>query len=189
MKKGIVSVILVIAIMMFNLQCFALAEQPQYLNQAGAAFVFPSSLQLIEDEAFEGTAVNTLVFQNGLLRVEKDAFAENHGLTDVYIPPTAQYISDTAFSLSLNLTIHGVEGSYANEWADEHNITFVEDNIWSLILNNGTRVVVDKPRAKSLFKTIRSDDSAKLVSKTKENGESKRPQDRPELNPIDYRFP
>ena len=189
MKKGIISVILAIAVIMFNLQCFGYAKPPQNLDQAGAAFVFPSSLQLIEEEAFEGTFASTIVFPNGFLRVENDAFANNYRLTDAFIPPTTQFISGTTFSSSSNSIIHGVKGSYANEWADEHNVPFVEDNLWNLILYNGTTVVVDKPGTKFILKTVHSDKHTRIASIIKENGESKRPQDRPELNPIDYRFP
>ena len=59
--------------------------------------VFPTSLTLIENEAFEGTVFSTLVFQNGLISISEHAFSNTNQLKDAYIPSSAEYISDSAF--------------------------------------------------------------------------------------------
>lgn len=189
MKKCIVSLIIIIAIIAFGFQLSSFAEEQAFADQTESVFVFPSSLQLIDEEAFEGTAVKTVFFPNGFIRIENDAFANNLYLTDIYIPPTTKYISETAFSSDENYIIHGVKESYAEEWAKKHKIPFVEENIWKLLLDNGKTVSVNEPAVDFLYNTVNPERIIKMVHRAEDEDESKRPQDRPELNPIDYRFP
>lgn len=190
MKKCIVSLMIIIAIIAFGFHLPAFAEKQAFTNQTESVFVFPSSLQLIDEEAFEGTAVKTVIFPNGFIRIENDAFANSRHLTDVYFPPTTQYISETAFSSDKNYIIHGVKGSYAEEWAQKHKVPFIEENIWKLILDNSKTISIRDLGIDILYNRIVNPDRIiKIVSRAENEDESKRPQDRPELNPIDYRFP
>ena len=152
-------------------------------------FIFPLSLEIIEDEAFEGSAVETVVFPDGLLSIGSRAFGNAYFLTDVYIPDTTTYIADSAFFVTPNLTIHGLDGSYAMDWANSHKISFVVDHVRNTIVQSrrqhNTRTdpmnrFIVLPVLLILFEFFRLGYYELR---------SRRPQDRPELNPIDYRFP
>ena len=53
------------------------------------------------------------------------AFANCSALERIVIPSSVTSISDVAFLNDSNLTIYGFEGSYAQTYAQEHNIPFV----------------------------------------------------------------
>ena len=163
------------------------AEEQKMVSRSAA--VMPSYLKEVDEEAFAGTALNTVILPNGLLRIHEKAFADIIHLGDVYIPPTTIYIGEHVFEGSSKPTIHGVKGTFAEKWTKKHRLPFVADNIWCL-LDSGEKsfsthsslqaVVVRMPKAKKAF-------LAKYSCNNKNR--SMRPQDRPELNPIDYRFP
>ena len=152
-----------------------------------AVFIFPASLEMIEEEAFEGTAAAAVVFPHGLQTIEDSAFGDAGSLTAAYLPETISYIADDAFAESEDFVIHGVSRSAAREWADKHRIPFVHHNIWNEILPveqelalrgaivDSTDVIVAEPAAS--------------IRPSGEERTSKRPQDRPELTPVDYWFP
>ena len=126
-NRTLLAILLVITIMFAPLFPASAEESVADLD---SVFVFPCSLQWIEDEAFEGTAVGTIVAQEGLLYIGENAFANNHCLTDVCIPQTTEYIADAAFSNDGGYTLHGVAGSYAEDWAKENRIPFDPDKVW-----------------------------------------------------------
>ena len=153
------------------------------------SFIFPAALEEVGEEAFAGTAVKTLIFPKGLRYIGNDAFEDTEALTDAYIPETAEAIEDDAFPENEGLTIHGIGGSKAEKWAREHRVSFVSADIWTL------RVIREKPfdvKRIALKQAIRISNplkSIKLNERTKDEGSSMRPQERAELNRIDYRFP
>ena len=98
-------------------------------EEAKGTFVLPSSVQIIEDEAFSGTAAEDVILSENVESIGKNAFSENSQLSDIYIPETTVHIADSAFDGS-EVTIHGIEGSYADEWAQEHGVRFVHEDIW-----------------------------------------------------------
>lgn len=185
-KKAIILLTSLLAVLLFSLG-IAHADEPEIQRQA--TFVLPPALQEIEEEAFSGTAVESVVLPEGFLRIGERAFDQAWRLTDVYIPETTEYIAETAFSITPDLTIHGIEGSYAHDWAEAHEIPFVADDVWSMIpLRRGSH----GPRTNPIYRYIAT--LVLLLNLTLfRNGyyeyRSRRPQDRPELNPIDYRFP
>ena len=184
-NKAIV-VMLFALIALFSLG-IALAETPD--DAARATYVLPSSLTMVEDEAFAGTAVKTVVFPDGLLSIGERAFEGVNSLADVYIPPSTKHIADSAFPVNDELAIHGVRGSYAQRWAKKHKVHFVEDDIWKNLLDNGKPVEVYRTIDILLGSAVDSDKLDHAIPWAKDDVLSRRPQDRPELNPIDYRFP
>jgi hypothetical protein len=52
------------------------------------------------------------------------AFSSNYEVTDFTIPSSVTNIGDNAFNEFINNVISGNEGSYAQKYAKEHNITF-----------------------------------------------------------------
>ena len=114
MKKMFLGVLLFTALIC--LPAFAEAE----------GFTLPASLQVIEEEAFAGTAIENVEFPESLTAVGDRAFAELPGLETVTILPTdILTVSDTAFEGSSNVMIRGAEGSYAQEWADQNGVPFI----------------------------------------------------------------
>lgn len=155
--------------------------------QEGTA-VFPNELVHVGNEAFEGTSFHTLVFQEDLLRVDDRAFSGMESLREAYFPRSTEYIADSAFSLSSLERLYGFEDSYVQEWAERHGMEF-KQNDWASAPSN-VRVAVEI--LLPLFGTvcIPVDDNRKKIKRyIKMLVISMRPQDRPELHPIDYRFP
>lgn len=153
-----------------------------------ATFKLPSSLVRIEDEAFKGTAIETVVFPDGLINIGPGAFEDVAALKNVYIPDTTAYIADSAFSNTSDLTIHGIEGSYAKKWAYAHEVPFIVDNVWNK--TDQIRKVHNLESNPAYYRYIAS--LVLIVSFTfyvSYDIRSRRPQDRQELNPIDYCFP
>ena len=160
-----------------------------YAESESNTYTLPTELVTIEEEAFANTPVETVILPDGFQSLEDSAFDGASHLSDIYIPPSTEYIADTAFPENADLTIHGVEGSYAEDWAEEHHIPFVNENIWKLILDNGRSVTTPDLLIDLMYRTSNPQKTIKPVPRAEDEDESKRPQDRPELNPIDYRFP
>lgn len=160
-------------------------------NDSGseATFIFPSSLTIIEDEAFEGTAVETVVFQNGLESIGPNAFGNIEALEDVYIPDRTTYIADSAFTVTDNLTVHGVDGSNAEDWAEKHGIPFAVDDIWCEVPNSTSQNNIQINPVYHYIATLLLAICFAVFKFGYYETKSRRPQERPELNPIDYCFP
>ena len=101
-------------------------------------FKFPSSLLIIEDEAFEGTSVENVILPDGLISIGSGAFEGIDALTGVYIPSSVTYIAESAFAMTADLTIHGIDESYAEDWAEHQGIPFVVDDIWNVFFHSGS---------------------------------------------------
>lgn len=155
---------------------------------ADSTFFFPSSLRMIEEDAFSGTAAETLILPEGFLLVLDNAFAGTDSLSNAYIPWTTVYIADNAFSGDSGLVIHGIEGSYAHNWAKKHDISFAAEDIWRLTFHNDKTTDARQAGLTVRRRTVVPDIST-IVPRAEYTYASMRPQDRPELNPIDYRFP
>lgn len=187
MKKALVLMLMALAFMALFPLSGAVAENEEQSREG--IFRFPSALTEIGEEAFEDTAASVIVFSDRLERIGDRAFSGMESLTDVYIPPSVEAIADAAFSPSPALLIHGAGGSYAQKWAKEHRIAFVVDNIWKHILDHdgtsGGRAATGEVR----YRTVNPQKSVRRIPESVNDRESMRPQDRPELNPIDYRFP
>ena len=88
-------------------------------------FTLPASMEVIEEEAFAGTAIENVEFPESLTEVGDRAFADNPDLEIVTFPATEILtVSDSAFENS-DVMIRGVEGSYAEEWAEWNEVPFI----------------------------------------------------------------
>ncbi len=87
-------------------------------------FKLPAGLQIIEDEAFEGTAIVVIDLPETVESIGEQAFANIATLRKVNIPEKTKQIARTAFAGSNNVTITGAPGSYARTWARENAIPF-----------------------------------------------------------------
>ena len=165
----------------------AYADKPQ--PRYDATFVLPASLKSIEEDAFDGSVAKTVIFPDGFQSIGDNAFRNMSFLSDVYIPGTTLFIAQNAFPNNEGFSIHGIEGSYAQRWAEKHDIPFVVDNVWNAISEN-RKTLYAKSFAETLFLFLffpKSTVAALGLGPYEKR--SRRPQDRPELYPINYRFP
>lgn len=180
--------ILAVFIVLCNLPLFSSIRAEEIDSGKDRTFIFPASLERIEDEAFEGTVAETVIFPVGLISIGSRAFEHVQILKDVYIPDTTTFIADSAFSAA-DITIHGIDGSYAMGWANSHEIPFVAENIWNTVVQD---VKSHNTRTDPIHQTAITIVLITLLEFFRFSCyelRSRRPQDRPELNPIDYRFP
>ena len=84
----------------------------------------PASLRIVEDEAFEGTAIVQVELPETVESIGERSFANILTLRRVKIPERTMQIARTAFSGSNRLTITGTPGSYARTWARENGVLF-----------------------------------------------------------------
>lgn len=186
MKKKILAFVFIISLV---LSSFGMMSAENLNREQKNVLLLPSLLLEVEEDAFSGTAVETVVFPKGFLHIGENAFSGSGKLTDIYIPESTDFIADSAFSMTRNLTIHSIDDSYAKEWAEKHRVPFVVDNIWDAISQDGSSMVA---RGAPMVRYIAAVNPEKLIAvhdRGENEGKSMRPQDRPELNPIDYRFP
>lgn len=90
-------------------------------------FILPKALTVIEAEAFAGGAFTDVYVPDRVTAIGARAFADCPNLRDIFIPESASSIAATAFSNIYGLTIHGVDGSYAEFYASKYGFGFVPD--------------------------------------------------------------
>lgn len=175
-----------ILLLVFMLLSCSYHMEPPALAE-GKVSVFPLSLVSVFDEAFADTEIEIALFQGRLKYIGSRVFDNTHSLTDVYIPESVRIIGNDAFTVGV--TIRSVENSYAQSWAEENGFIFVVDDV----LNGRTEAIrlYINGLAFLLCSISPFDIYALRVlrRRTEEYTKSMRPQDRPELYPINYRFP
>ena len=166
-------------------------SSPRYFPEPDSTddFVLPASLVMIENEAFAGTAMKNVVLPGAVTTIGERAFADNRGLNEVLIPESVSYIGETAFDGVSGLIIRGAEASYAARWAKAHGFAFV-----SAEASQAGAEKTGKQFRGNVFSflpliCIFPADVLRLRRRIADALRSMRPQDRPELHPIDYRFP
>lgn len=149
--------------------------------------MLPSELQHLSDEAFAETALDTVIFADGIVYIGEHAFWNALHLSNVYIPESTYSIGVDAFPTSA--IIHGIRGSFVQDWAEENGYRFVICNIWN------TSMILQKIQTEqflTLLVFLVPADLGKRLGRWRcisSFVRSMRPQDRPELFPINYRFP
>ena len=88
--------------------------------------VLPASLQVIDDEAFAGTALQVVVTNDELTAIGERAFADNDSLVLFVASNDIETISDDAFENDEKLTIIGEWNGFIADWAQAHGIAFVD---------------------------------------------------------------
>lgn len=87
-------------------------------------FIPPASLRIIENDAFEGTALSTVILPDALESIGENAFANIPTLKSITIPNGTTNIDPNAFKGSNQVTITSAPKSYAKAWAQENRIPF-----------------------------------------------------------------
>ncbi|MBQ4087575.1 MAG: leucine-rich repeat protein [Clostridia bacterium] len=86
---------------------------------------FPESMSVIGPSAFLSCeALEEVILNDRVTRIESGAFAGCEALKVLSVPGNTYYISGDAFYNCFDLTIRGISGSYAEEFAKEMNIPF-----------------------------------------------------------------
>ncbi len=85
----------------------------------------PQSVTSIETFAFEWcTSLVSLELSGNIESIGECAFRECSSLEKIIIYDKVDYIADDAFKGCDKLTIYGIKGSYAEQYANEHNMPF-----------------------------------------------------------------
>jgi hypothetical protein len=86
----------------------------------------PGSVKAIADQVFYQCAnLCYVTLAEGVEYISNLAFANCERLREVIIPESVTYIADNTFENDEKLTIKGIAGSYAEQFAKEHSIPFV----------------------------------------------------------------
>ena len=181
-----IAMILILALIVFlpqNIQASAFRDVAPEETLA----VFPSNLQFVCDDAFNGTDFSTVIFEENLLYIGDRAFKGAESLVSVYIPESVSSIGTDVFPAIT--VIYGVKESYAEVWAKENGYRFVEGNI-SRIRAQGPQAVIETLLI-LLCSTVPVDIEKRfrLWGRRTIYVRNMRPQERAELYPINYRFP
>lgn len=88
-----------------------------------ADFVLPEDVTEIEDAAFEGTDVKVVYISDNCRYIGEHAF--RNSLVQQIRIPTDCVLKDNVFDGCGNLTIFGMAGSYAEDYAERYGFTFV----------------------------------------------------------------
>ncbi len=134
--KNLAALFLVIALMGIGISAFA--EQD---------IVLPLKLQIIEEEAFYADrSIERVVLQEGASEIRSRAFAQS-GLIEIVLPSSLRYIAADAFEGCKGLKAVVIDGSYAEEYCEDHGIQYIsgasaEADFQTGVLTDGTLEIV-----------------------------------------------
>ena len=87
----------------------------------------------IDNNAFAGAGIKSVVLPDTLLNVKYNAFYSCKKLTDIWIPASVTEMSGNAFQGCMKLTLHGIEGSYAQTWAGINSVSFSTSSVAPIV--------------------------------------------------------
>lgn len=157
----------------------------QFYGSPERITIFPRSLQIIENDAFAGTSLEKIKFEDSVIFIGDRAFQNVFTLQAVYIPENTAYIGPGAFSEAT--LICGKSGSYAQQWAEENGYSFKSDSAWSNV--SATLLFSLIFTLANLFIPGTDKQHEYRFMRVKAHLRNMRPQERCELYPINYRFP
>ena len=132
MKKVFFAIILIFCVMTFTC-AYASTDQKVFdsihnLSKPEKSIIrlfhLPDSLQKIEDEAFEGTAVTEVILPETVTTIGERAFADIDNLRSIRIPIGTISIADNVFAGSNRVVITAAPNSYARAWAKKNHVPF-----------------------------------------------------------------
>ena len=107
-----------------------------------------TGIETISQKAFFGCpSLQKFIVPYSVTKIDAQAFGNCTKLTEISIPQQTVTIADNAFSYPAQLTIYGVSGSYAETYANQKEIKFVNREVkpekvelssTELTINNGT---------------------------------------------------
>lgn len=92
--------------------------------------ILGAGIKNIPSQAFRGcSSLESIILPYQVETIGEDAFKNCTKLRKITIPKATTSISDSAFSYPDKMTIYGVAGSYAEQYAKENDIAFVAQQI------------------------------------------------------------
>ena len=92
--------------------------------------IFCDGVTILESQIFSGCSnLNSVHLPRTLERIQSAAFANCTSLTEIYIPNSVTYIADDAFEGILEMTFQCDLGSYATEFALDHQFSIIPTKI------------------------------------------------------------
>ena len=117
-----------------------------------------SSFKGIEIPAYTFSKCSQLqevVLPYGLCTIKNNAFSEIPNLITINIPRTVSQIDNTAFSYTKKMTVYGVAGTYAEEWAESVGAAFVNQEVAATEASlNKNELTINKGATEKLLLTI-----------------------------------
>lgn len=177
------------------LACFLGMDSIEYTEsfipaaEPKATFKLPASLLEIEEEAFMYTAEEEVILPSSISFIGDRAFAYNENLRIVHVPESVSYIGDHTFIGSDQLTIEGKINTYAFDWAQRHDVHFVQNPSGSAWVDHLRKLYSGSLILSISLCFMNPKVQLRQRKKTEYRERSERQQDRPELYPIEYKFP
>ena len=86
--------------------------------------ILPNSVESIRDDAFYSTDLESIIIPESVESIGESAFGRCDKLESITIPKSVKSIGEDAFDDCDNLTISCYAGSYAEQYAQEHEIPY-----------------------------------------------------------------
>jgi hypothetical protein len=130
-----------------------------------------NSLTKINEETFSDCpSLEKIVLLPGITEIADRAFQHCAKLKEVYIPQTVETISDKAFSYYDKITIYGMKGSYAEQWANDNDVKFEEyENPATDLQLSETKLRIQRGEEHKLNITVVPEDYTDIVTWTSSN--------------------
>lgn len=132
------------------------------------ASLLPAALQMIDESAFEGTALISVELPEELEYIGEKAFAHILSLRSIRIPDKTKYIGENAFTGSGKVTITAYADSYARTWARNNGLPFAP--IAALTASGGTPQVTGLNLNRTTQDQINSDETIQTPRYSEQNG-------------------
>ena len=132
------------------------------------ASTLPASLKIIDESAFEGTALVSVKLPETVEYIGKKAFANILSLRSIHIPDNTKYIGRDAFTGSGQVTITAYANSYARTWARNNGVPFAP--IAALTASSGTAQITGLNTGKTTEDQLTSDETAQAPKYSEQNG-------------------
>ena len=142
------------------------AEEKSVKQQT--ASILPAALQIIDESAFEGTALVSVELPEKLEYIGEKAFAHILTLRSIHIPDSTKHIGKNAFTGSGQVTITAYSNSYARTWARNNGIPF--NPIAALTASNGTPQITRLNLNKTTQDQLTSDETTETPKYSEQNG-------------------
>ena len=151
--------------------------------------MLPPSIRVVEQEAFLGVSARVVYLPEGAQTIGDYAFADTPNIVVAFIPRTVSFIGKDVFRGANRLTIIGVQGSPAEDWAKAQGYRFVHMNVWMPNARNESSY----GRQDYRFPEESNADSVgfltALMSFETDKSMTTSPKEKPEMYPLDYDFP
>ena len=146
----------------------AIRPAEDMVEKQQAPSILPAALQVIDESAFEGTALVSVDLPGELEYIGEKAFAHILSLRSVRIPDKTKYIGKTAFTGSGKVTITAYANSYARTWARSNGLPFAP--IAALTASTGTPQVTGLNLNRTTQDQLTSDETIQTPQYSEQNG-------------------